>query len=139
MPARPAAVLSLVALGVLAVVAVTAVAGWAVVSVGLAVVGGAGVGAALVRVWRARRPATAPEPALLPDAALSTVLLGREWMRTSLALDGPLAATTREAVATRRQDTLDELERRDPVGFARWLADDSPVSRNPAEFVHGPG
>ncbi|SDO45145.1 hypothetical protein SAMN05660199_02024 [Klenkia soli] len=139
MPERPAAVLSVVAIAVLAVVAATALAGWAVVSVGLAVVGGAGVGAVAVRAWRRRAASSAAAPVLPPVTTLSTDLLGREWLRTSSALGGPLAAATRQAVATRRQDTLDELERRDPAGFARWLADDSPVSRNPAEFVHGPG
>ena len=136
-PRRPAALLSVVALAVLAVVAVTAVAGWAVVSVGLAVVGGASLGVLAVSSWHRWRSDDAP--VLPPVSALSTDLLGREWLRTSSALGGPLAPATREAVATRRQDTLDELERRDPAGFARWLADDSPVSRNPAEFVHGSG
>ncbi len=141
-PRRPAAVLSVVALTVLAVVAATAVAGWAPVSVGLAVVVvGVALGALLVSTRRRRREGATGvvPPALPPVATLSTDLLGREWLRTSSALAGLLAPATREAVAARRQDTLDELERRDPVGFARWLADDSPVSRNPAGYVHGSG
>ncbi len=38
------------------------------------------------------------------------------------ALSGPLDARSREAIVARRQEALDELERRDPEGFARWLA-----------------
>ncbi len=135
-PRRSAAVLSVVALAVLAVVAATAVTGWAAVSVGLAVVGGVALGVLAVS---ARRRRTGDAPVLVPVSALSTDQLGREWLRTSSALAGQLAPATREAVAARRQDTLDELERRDPVGFARWLADDSPVSRNPAEYVTAAG
>jgi hypothetical protein len=55
-------------------------------------------------------------------SSLSTGDLGREWVRTTTALGGPLDARTREAIVLRRQQTLDELERRDPDGFARWLS-----------------
>jgi hypothetical protein len=68
--------------------------------------------------------AAAGQPAvpLPPVSALSTEALGREWVRTTTALAGPLDARTREAIVVRRQQTLDELERRDPDGFARWLS-----------------
>ena len=65
-----------------------------------------------------RRPA-APLP---PVSSLPTEALGQEWVRTTTALSGPLDARTREAIVVRRQQTLDELERRDPDGFARWLS-----------------
>jgi hypothetical protein len=42
---------------------------------------------------------------------------------------------TRAAVAARRGAVLDEMERRDPAGFARWMADGPDRGRNPAEFV----
>ena len=63
-----------------------------------------------------------PGVPLPPVSALSTEALGREWVRTTTALAGPLDARTREAIVVRRQQTLDELERRDPDGFARWLS-----------------
>jgi hypothetical protein len=63
-----------------------------------------------------------PAVPLPPVSALSTEALGREWVRTTTALAGPLDARTREAIVVRRQQTLDELERRDPDGFARWLS-----------------
>ena len=63
-----------------------------------------------------------PVVVLPPVSTLSTEALGREWVRTTTALAGPLDAGTREAIVVRRQQTLDELERRDPDGFARWLS-----------------
>jgi hypothetical protein len=95
-------------------------------------VAGAGVAAGMA-VWMVRsRPAArpvrpapaapAPVVASSPVSALTTGELGREWVRTTAALAGPLDAATRQAIVARRQETLDELERRDPVGFARWMA-----------------
>ena len=72
----------------------------------------------LSAVTRTGRPAV-PLP---PVSALSTEALGQEWVRTTTALSGPLDARTREAIVLRREQTLDELERRDPDGFARWLS-----------------
>lgn len=72
-----------------------------------------------------------------PASALTTPALGREWLRTSVALGGRLAPADREALVRRREETLDELERRDPAGFARWLADGSPPGSDPADYVRG--
>jgi hypothetical protein len=68
---------------------------------------------------------------------LSTPALGREWIRTAASLKGPLAPADRAALVRRRQQTLDELERRDPAGFARWLAAGPALSSDPAAYVHG--
>ncbi|MGY1679768.1 hypothetical protein [Geodermatophilus sp. SYSU D01176] len=116
---------------VLLVLSGTAVLGGAVLTL---LVAGVAAGTATV-VWLVRssggtgavRPAVAapsPQPSspLPPVASLSTGDLGREWVRTTTALGGPLDARTREAIVVRRQQTLDELERRDPAGFARWIA-----------------
>jgi len=115
---------------VLLVLSGTAVLGGAVLTL---VVAGAAAAAWSVR-WlvRAQRAATAaasavaparqPSVPLPPVSSLSTGDLGREWTRTTAALGGRLDARTREAIVVRRQETLDELERRDPDGFARWLA-----------------
>jgi hypothetical protein len=35
----------------------------------------------------------------------------------------------------RRQEALDELERRDPAGFARWLASGATVDDDPTLYV----
>jgi hypothetical protein len=84
-----------------------------------------------------RRPET-PRPADLPPvAALSTEELGREWLDGATALAGRLDPATRTAIVRRRQDALDELERRDPEGFLRWLTSGPVLDRDPAPFVRG--
>ena len=110
---------------------------------------------ALVRVSRAARLAGAPAGA--PDAPataahvvrldaveavgpvrdLTTRELGREWLRTGRLLASGLRPADRAAVVRRRQEALDELELRDPVGFARWLAAGVDTASDPADFVHG--
>ena len=113
---------------VLLVLSGTAVLGGAVLTL---VVAGGAVGTWIV-VWLVRSsPRTSlsavagtgrPAVPLPPVSALSTEALGQEWVRTTTALSGLLDARTREAIVLRRQQTLDELERRDPDGFARWLS-----------------
>jgi hypothetical protein len=73
---------------------------------------------------------------LPPVSALSTTALGAEWLRTSSALTQPIGPAVRQSLALRRQEALDELERRDPDGFARWLAAGPQPGSDPAGFVH---
>jgi hypothetical protein len=70
-------------------------------------------------------------------SGLPTSALGREWLRTSAALRGRLSPADRAALVRRREETLDELERRDPAGFARWLAEGPEPGSDPAAYVHG--
>lgn len=93
-----------------------------------------------------RHPSTAvPRPqgtadlaSLLPPVAvLTTSELGQEWTRTSAVLSGPLDPAARAALVVRRQEALDELERRDPAGFDRWLAAGPTLSSDPAGYVRG--
>ena len=72
-----------------------------------------------------------------PVRNLSTRELGREWLRTGRLLAGRLGAAERVAVVRRRQEALDELELRDPAGFARWLAAGVHAGSDPADYVHG--
>lgn len=85
----------------------------------------------------ARREAADLAGLLPPVSLLTTVELGQEWMRTSAILAGLLAAPARAALVARREETLDELERRDPAGFARWLAAGPTPSSDPAGYVQG--
>jgi hypothetical protein len=93
--------------------------------------------------WHAAPPAVArPEAAggarLLPPVCdLPTDALGREWTRTTAALAGRLEPAARSSIVARRQDALDELERRDPAGFARWLAAGPLPGSDPASYVDG--
>jgi hypothetical protein len=74
---------------------------------------------------------------LLPVAGLSTAALGDEWVHTTAALAGRLAPSVRRAIVERREAALDELERRDPAGFARWMAGGPEAGSDPAQFVRG--
>jgi hypothetical protein len=82
-------------------------------------------------------PATAGpmSPASSPLSALTTPALGREWMRTTAILGGRLTPADRAALVRRREETLDELERRDPVGFRRWLATGPASASDPATYI----
>ncbi len=92
-----------------------------------------GVGAASVAL--AVTDAGRLDPSLPPVSLLPTSVLGERvvgdrgealgWGLESRAADGGLV----------RQGTLDELERRDPVGFARWLAAGHGPAGNPGEFL----
>lgn len=68
---------------------------------------------------------------------LSVRALGQEWVRSSAALPATGDPVARQELVRRRQEALDELERRDPAGFARWLADGATVDSDPAEYVSG--
>jgi len=72
-----------------------------------------------------------------PVRTLTVEALGREWLRTSAALARTRAPLARQALVNRRQEALDELERRDPVGFARWLAEGATVDSDPTRYVSG--
>lgn len=132
-PGRPAVIdaawrAGAATVAVLLVLSGAAVLGGAVLT--LLVAGVAGGAWALTRLLRGAggTPVSAvaavpvPTVGLPPVSALSTEELGREWVRTTTALSGPLDAGTRAAVVRRREQVLDELERRDPAGFARWLS-----------------
>jgi hypothetical protein len=160
-PARGSAVEAAVwaagsTLGVMLVVAgIATLAGGAVASIAVAV-GVVAVLAFLLIRGRGRKSGaglsamgrTAPSPSVVlrlpvapsaPDevAVLATGVLGDEWLQTTAALAGRLDPATRQSVVDRREAVLDELERRDPDGFARWLAAAPTRGSNPADFVRG--
>lgn len=88
----------------------------------------------------AARPAGPPSElaSLLPPVAvLTTAALGQEWLRTNALLAGRLGAAARVSLVARREAALDELERRDPAGFARWMAAGPTLSSDPAGYVSG--
>jgi hypothetical protein len=72
-----------------------------------------------------------------PVALLSTSVLVSEWSRTTEALVSRLEPAARQVVVRRRHEVLDELERRDPAGVARWLAAGAAEQSDPATFVRG--
>ncbi len=70
-----------------------------------------------------------------PVGGLSARALGEEWLHTTALLEARVDPALRRTVAERREAILDELERRDGTGFARWLADGPSTSSNPADHV----
>jgi hypothetical protein len=77
--------------------------------------------------WLDRSPA--------PVTLLPISVLGSEWSRTTAALTHRLQPAARQAVVRRRQEILDELERRDPASFAHWLAAGAATDSDPASFL----
>ena len=88
-------------------------------------------------VARPAGPAAELASLLPPVQVLPTAALGQEWLRTNAILAGHLAAPARASLVARREEALDELERRDPAGFARWLAAGPALSSDPAGYVSG--
>lgn len=107
------------------------------------VVAAAAVGVALVRSSKVRRgrPARARGAVvalpLRPVGSLPVEALGREWVLSTSVLASVTDVGTRQSIVRRRQELLDELERRDPAGFGRWLAEGRPGS-DPAPFLQAP-
>jgi hypothetical protein len=85
----------------------------------------------------AARPGPVPAVGLRPVATLTTRAIGDEWLRTTAALSGRLPSAARAALVLRREEILDELERRDPDGFAVWLAAGPTRGSDPADYVRG--
>jgi hypothetical protein len=82
-------------------------------------------------------PSLDPAGLLAPVWTLPTPVLGQEWLSTTAALAGLLDPAARASLVRRREEMLDELERRDPDGFARWLAVGPAGDSDPADHVHG--
>jgi hypothetical protein len=49
-----------------------------------------------------------------------------------------LEPAARQEIVRRRAEALDELERRDPSGFASWLTAERSLHSDPAAFMRGP-
>ena len=92
------------------------------------------------RADRAAAPAAAWPGAgrpVVPVSVMSVPALGEEWVRSSAELARVRDARTRQELVHRRQEALDELERRDPAGFTRWLEGGATVDSDPAAYVSG--
>lgn len=99
--------------------------------------GSAAPGAPIGRPHRPPPVAAGAGPAdlLPPVATLPTRALGQEWLRTSAVLSGRLDPVARAVLVARRQEALDELELRDPAGFARWMLAGPAAGSDPADYV----
>ncbi len=102
-------------------------------------------------VWRARPQLpgragadgrrTVPQPpssapGVRPDAGeLAADELCRAWQQSYLALIDVPEGPVREDIATWRRNLLDELERRDPVGFDDWLRNGARAGSDPTRYL----
>ena len=77
---------------------------------------------------------------IVPVRSLSDVELCLAWCLSSIALEqhSPTAAGRAMLVAA-RQGYLDELERRDPEGFQRWLDAGAGPSSDPSQYLRTVG
>ncbi|WIY00493.1 hypothetical protein QRX60_41620 [Amycolatopsis mongoliensis] len=78
------------------------------------------------------RPAV-QSPAALPD--LDVEELCWAWRRSYSQLQVVRDSGTREQLVLVRRACLDELERRDPAGFRRWLASGARAGSDPSRFI----
>jgi hypothetical protein len=92
--------------------------------------------------YRRRAPApAAAEPHPLPRsqpppvADMATEDLCVAWRRSYFLLHLAVDERTRRLVVQRRQDFLDEIERRDRRGFARWLDSGAKAGSDPAPYL----
>jgi hypothetical protein len=69
-----------------------------------------------------------------PLELTSTTSLCRRWRASYLRLGRAPSPVARERIVAARRDLLAEFERRDPAGFARFLASRDPAGRYPARF-----
>jgi hypothetical protein len=73
-------------------------------------------------------------------ATLSTPELCLAWRRSYIALGDLPAGPARGELVALRQSMLDELERRDPAGFHRWLDAGARAGGDPGRYLAtGPG
>lgn len=118
-----------------------ALIGWSLAGAGLLVAFGA-------RRWRRGRPAGAsgPDPhdvlaavtlpaSSVPVADLATEELCAAWRRSYFQLLLATDAAARRQVAQRRQEYLDEIDRRDRLGFLRWLGSGAEAGGDPGPYL----
>lgn len=75
----------------------------------------------------------APPTAAL--AGMATEEICGTWQHSYFLLREVAAGPRQWAVVVRRAELLDELERRDPAGFARWLRTEPRPVSNPGRYV----
>lgn len=92
------------------------------------------------------KPVTRPDPhdvlaavtlpvSSVPVAGLTTEELCASWRRSYFQVLLAPDASSRHQIAQRRQDLLDELERRDPRGFLRWLESGARPGGDPGPYL----
>lgn len=102
---------------------------------------------AAVSSYRGTGPVTTPGPAgAVPDlpvpsgsVQLTTGQLCVAWEMSGALLSRALPGAERDQIVALRRRYLDELERRDPDGFRRWLDAGSAWGDEPGRYLDGGG
>ena len=92
------------------------------------------IGLAMVELLVGIAPAGEPPTPPGPWETTSTAALSQRWRATYLQLDRDPNPIARASITQARRDLLTELQRRDPTGFARFLASRDPAGRYPLRF-----
>ena len=90
------------------------------------------------RAWTPPSPAPAPAaPPVIESVApeTTTAELCLTWRRSYLALLDTPSGPDRDRVVDQRRELLDELHRRDPDGFARWLDTGARANGDPGRYL----
>jgi hypothetical protein len=97
--------------------------------------------------WYLRHDRTRGEPAAVDTGtdgaatdltALTDVQLGRAWRSSHAGLGRARTAAELARLCAVRRRQLDEMERRNPSGFHRWIGSGSWVTGDSAPFLGGP-
>ena len=93
-------------------------------------------------LWTRRKHVTpavgqAAAPDRYPLATLSNAQLAREWRTSYAALVAARDPRSLELICALRRRQLDEIERRAPSGFHRWIESGSWVRGDSAPFLGG--
>ncbi len=92
------------------------------------------------RAWRPAPPTAPPvrdrpviAPVVAPEASTAELCLA--WRRSYLALLDTPPGSDRDHIVSLRRDLLDELDRRDPAGFSRWIDTGARAGGDPGRYL----
>ena len=73
-----------------------------------------------------------------PLDAMNDATLCLAWRTSYVALQRPVPLAIRVRVVDRRQEFLDEFERRNARGFEAWLASGARAAGDPTKYIASP-
>jgi len=142
--ARPTATLAAVlGYGAAGAAGVLAIAGLAVLAGPGAIPAAFAIGCVLVWTHRRRSPRPAAAGSVPPATpgpsltGLTNAQLARQWQTSYAELAIARDPATLDRVCALRRQQLDEIERRDPTGFHRWISSGYWVRGDSAPFLGG--
>jgi hypothetical protein len=74
-----------------------------------------------------------------PPSEMDAASLCTAWRESYRSLQQPLSTLSRKVLVQRRQELLDELERRNPAQFAAWLDASNQPASQPGRYLFSRG